>query len=205
MKVIILHGEDINKSYARLTKFLEEAKKRGWEIIEDEIVLTPSLFGKERFLLFRKYQLLTKDKIKSLISLEGTLVIYHEGDIPQTFIKTLPNDTKIEKFDLPKLIWQFLDTFSLKLLHELIESEPVEFVFSLFSKRVRDLYWIKVEPNSLPYQPWQVSRLKKQSEKYTEANLKHVIDKLAEIDVEVKTSKAELLPSLDLLIIKHLE
>ena len=56
MKIIVLHGEDSQKSYARLTKFIDSAKSRGWEIVTDEFPNTPSLFGINRLIIYRDYR-----------------------------------------------------------------------------------------------------------------------------------------------------
>lgn len=205
MKTIVVHGEHITKSYARLSKFLETAKARDWEIVEDKIETTPSLFGKERLFVFRGYQKLTKTDIKTLTKFPGTLVIYHEGTIPQVFLKTLPKDTRTELYELPKLIWGFLDNPKVKLLHQIIKNEPVEFIFALLAKRFRDLYWVITDPKTLPYQNWQIARLKKQAEKHTAREVAQIINELAEIDIKVKTSKADLLPALDFFLITKLK
>ena len=205
MNIIVLHGDYTTKLYERLSKFIDVAKKRDWEIVNDEINQTPSLFNKEALTIVRKYNLITKRDIRNIVKIPGTLVIYHEGHIPQLFLKDLPKETKIEEFKLPKLIWNFLDNISVKLLHEVIKTEPVEFVFSLLSKRFRDLYWVKNESRIMNYAPWQISKLKKQSEKYTTREVVQIINKLAEIDIKVKTSKADLISELDLLLISKLE
>ena len=205
MKIIVLHGDYTIKLYERLNKFIEIAKKRGWEVTNDEISQTPSLFNKETLTIVRKYNLISKKNIPGISKIPGTLVIYNEGNIPQLFLKELPKDTKIEEFKLPKIIWNFLDNISVKLLHETVKTEPIEFVFSVLSKRFRDLYWVKVNEESLPYQPWQIGKLKRQAQKYSQDTLKETINKLAEIDVKVKTSKADLISELDLLLIKSLE
>jgi hypothetical protein len=205
MKIIVVHGDHTTKSYVRLTKFLEAAKKRSWEIIEDKIETTPSLFGKERLIVFRGYLKLSPDDIKNLAKFPGTLIIYHEGVIPQLFLKKLPKDAKIENFDLPKIIWGFLDAPTPILLHEVIRHEPVEFVFALLAKRFRDLYWALEKAESLPYQGWFAVKLKKQAARYSASQLKEIISKLAEIDIDVKTSKADLLSALDFLLITKLE
>ena len=205
MKIIVLHGDYTIKLYERLNKFIEIAKKRGWEVTNDEISQTPSLFNKETLTIVRKYNLISKKNISGISKIPGTLVIYNEGNIPQLFLKELPKDTKIEEFKLPKIIWNFLDNISVKLLHETVKTEPIEFVFSVLSKRFRDLYWVKVNEESLPYQPWQIGKLKRQAQKYSQDTLKETINKLAEIDVKVKTSKADLISELDLLLIKSLE
>ena len=62
MKIIVLHGDYTTKLYERLTKFIEAAKKRGWEIVNDEISQTPSLFNIERLTIVRKYNLISPRK-----------------------------------------------------------------------------------------------------------------------------------------------
>jgi len=206
MKLIILHGDYVIKSYERLSKFILEAKKRGWEIsdYDNETVYNQSLFGKERFVVSRDYKKLNKKNITKLDKYPGTFVIYNEGNIPQTFIKTL-TDPKIEEYKLPKVIWNFLDNISVKLFHEVIKTEPVEFVFPVLAKRFRDLYWVKAEPRAMNYAPWQIAKLKKQSEKFTTSRVIQIINEMAEIDIKVKTSKANLISSLDFLLLRRLE
>ena len=205
MNIIVLHGDYTTKLYERLSKFIGVAKKRNWEIVNDEISQTPSLFNIERLTILRKYNLLSKRDIPNIIKIPGTLVIYNEGTIPQIFLKDLPKETKIEEFKLPKIIWHFLDNISIKLLHEVIKTEPVEFVFSVLSKRFRDLYWAKTDLGSMIYDSWRKTKLQRQAQKYTTREVVQIINKLSEIDVKVKTSKADLISELDLLLIKHLE
>ena len=111
MKIIILHGDSTIKSYERLMKFIEIAKKRNWEIITNEFPNTPSLFGTDRLKVYRDYKLLNLRDIKNFNRFEGTLVIYHNGVLPQTFLKQMPKDFTMEKFELPKLLFVFLESF----------------------------------------------------------------------------------------------
>lgn len=207
MKIFVIHGENILQSYSRFTKFISEAKKRNWEISDYSIdaATTPSLFGKERFFVLRDYKLLTKADIEILSEYSGNLVIYFEGELPATFLNILPRDTKKELFEMPKVIFKFLETFSLKLFHQLIETQPIEQVFPMIARQVRDLYWVKVDPKSLNYPSWRISKLKSQASKFSKVELAELIGKLSDIDYAVKTGKADLETSLDLLIIKNLQ
>lgn len=218
MKIIVLHGDDAEKSYERLTKFIDTAKKRNWEIITNEFPNTPSLFGTDRLIIYRDFKLLTKKEIDNFVRFDGTLVVYHDGVLPMTFLKLMPKDFKLEKFELPKLLFVFLESFypgnstrCLKLLHDLTNSQAIELTFFMLSRQLRDLYWISIDPNTNHFQSWQASKLKTQASKFTNVqasaidNLKLIISKLADIDIKVKTSKTDLLASLDLLIVKQLE
>lgn len=182
MKIIILQGDDVNRSYQRLTKFINEAKKRGWDIVNDKIEDTPSLFGTEKLIIIRDYkQSLAGSAGKIIKKIPGTLVVYSEKNLPMTFIKSLPIDTKIEKFELPQLLWKFLDTFDINIFHKLIETQPVEYVLAMMT--------------------W---KLKQKYQKNPSLGVKRMISDLAEIDVKAKTGKADLLLSLDLLLTKKI-
>ena len=224
MKIIVLHGDDERKLYDRLSKFVEIARNRSWEVaylddrthfIQEELS-SPSLFGTERFFIIRDTSRLGKKELdwitKSSATLPGNLIIYHEGYLNQTLLKSLPKETKIEEFKLPVILWNFLDGLtpgnserSIKQFHKIIEKDAPEFVFTLISKLFRDLYWVKIDPVSIPYPSWRVGKLKSQASKFTIEQLKYLIEKLSEIDIKVKTSKADLTNELDLLIIKQLE
>lgn len=172
MKIIILHGDDTAASYERLTRFIDEAKKRRWEIIYDDLAVTPSLFGSPRLAVVRDLKVFKPKSIKALDKIPGTLVVYNEGVLAASYLKIFVNNAKVERFDIPKIIWKFLDKPSVKLLHEVVKKEPIELVFHLFAKRLRRTKYI---------------------------------DKLARIDMDAKTGKADLLLSLDLFIAKNLQ
>ena len=221
MKIIVLQGEDTEKSYKRLEKFTTEARNRNWEVTEilpdsplkaTEIVSTPSLFGSERLFILRDYKLLNKNDLKVLQRFDGNFVIYHEGDLPAAFLKMMPQDFKMEKYDLPKIIFTFLDSLypgnssqSIKLLHDLVKTEPPELVFFLVSRHIRDLFWVKVDATSTGFPSWKVGKLRSQTSKYSPELLKRILVSLSDIDSLVKSSKTDLLSSLDLLILKYLE
>jgi hypothetical protein len=212
MKIIVLHGDDTEKSYERLMKFVESAKKRNWEILTNEFPNTPSLFGSDRLIIYRDFRLLTTRDIKNFDRFDGTLVIYHTGILPQTFLKLMPKDFKMEKFELPKILFTFLESFypgnsarSLKLLHELTESSAVELTFFMLARHLKDLYWVSIDPATTAYPSWRLSKLKSQASKFGIDKLKQIISDLADIDIKVKTSKADLLTDLDLLMVKQLK
>lgn len=181
MKTIILHGENSHKSYDRLTQFINVAKKRNWEILYNDLNMTASLFGAEKLIIIRDIKLIGLKIIKSLEKINGTLVIYSDKDLPATFLK-LFRSAKVEKFDIPKLIWKFLNKITLKGFHEVIKTQAIEFVFVM-------LVW----------------KFKKKYMNHPTPEVGRIVNELAKIDVDVKTGKADLLLSLDLLIVKHLE
>lgn len=224
MKIFLIHGADELKSYGRLQKFIEAAKSRSWEVVYVdetnqsllEVLRSRSLFKGERFFVLTDIKKIGKKESdwfkKNGDKIEGNLVIYHSGVVPIATLKSLPGGVKVEDFKLPKLIFQFLDSFvpknaktSINLLHQVAANEPPEFMFSLLSRHLRDLYWAKTEAKSLPYPSWRVGKLKAQAGKYKVNQLRQLIGELAKIDIEAKTSKAEIIPSLDLLMATKLE
>ncbi|HUC94734.1 MAG TPA: hypothetical protein VMR19_01880 [Candidatus Saccharimonadales bacterium] len=224
MKIIVLHGDDERKLYERLSKFIDTAKSRSWEVayLDDrsqsiqEQLSSPSLFGSERFFIVRDITRLGKKELawiaKNSNTLPGNLIIYHEGYVSQTILKSLPKDIKVEEFKLPVILWNFLDNLypgnlkkSIGKFHQIIEKEAPEFIFTLIAKLFRDLYWVKTDAASLPYPSWRVGKLKTQSSKFTTDQLKNLINKFAEIDIKVKTSTTDLISELDLVMIKQLE
>jgi DNA polymerase III delta subunit len=143
---------------------------------------------------------------------EGNLVIYHEKKIPKSFISSIKKIKKEEEYELPKLLFKFLESLvpgnaerSLNLLHTVLENEPPEFVFAMLARHFKDLYWVKKDPSNIPYPSWRVSKLESQASKFSIKQLKSFISKLAKTDVEVKTGKNDLLRSLDLLVMSELE
>jgi len=224
MKIIVLHGDDERKIYERLQKFIETAKERSWEVdyLDDfsvnlqETLSSSSLFAKERFFILRDIKRLGKKEVewitKKYAELSGTLIIYNEGYVGKTMLSALPKDIKIEEYKLPVIIWSFFEHLypgnserCIQEFHKIIERDAPEFIFTLIAKLFRDLYWVKVDVASMPYPPWRISKLKVQSAKFSEEQLKDIIEQLAVIDIDIKTSKAELVSSLDLLMLKQLE
>jgi DNA polymerase III delta subunit len=224
MKIIILHGDDTEKSYLRLKKFIGVAKARSWEVTDigegdlnfSEILSGISLFGGDRFLILRDVKKLSEKELawldKRHRDLSGNLIIYNEGLLGTSILKSLPKDTKIEEFKLPVLLWNFLDNIkpgnsvvSIKTFHKIIAKKPPEFIFSLIAKHLRDLYWVKIDSGSTAFPPWKIGKLKSQAAGFSTEELKNIIGLMAVIDIKVKTSKADLVSELDLLMIKQLE
>jgi hypothetical protein len=183
MKIIILHGNDSQKSYARLQVFIDEAKKRGWKITDFSLqeVENQSLFGEEAFYVLKDYKVLDKKLSEKLKNYSGNLIVYHNSKIPAPTLKSL-NADKVELFELPQMLWKFLDNITIDGLHKITEQEPLEYVFAMIAWKLKQNY-IK-NPND------------------KNANL---ISELAEIDVKSKTTDAKLSVLLDYFIAKHLQ
>lgn len=225
MKVIVLHGDNHVASYERLQKFIDVGQDRGWDIIRiddksqsvSESLASQGLFEKDKLIVVNDFSLINKSDFKWINekknSIDGTIVIFSKKPLTKTKLKALKKIDKVEEFKLPKLIWKFLDSFypgnsenSLKLLNGLSENEPIEFVFSLLGRHVRDVYWAKVEPETIPYPSWRVGKLKGQAAKFSSSDeIKNLVDELAKADIESKTGGNDIKDLLDFIIITKLE
>ena len=225
MKVILLHGDHSLDSYNRLQKLVQVAKERGWEIIKtgssDNLTLpekftTSNFFEGERLYVVENLAKIKKTELdwfkKNIKRLTGTTIIYHGNTISNSLLKLIPEATKTEEYKLPKLIFKFLESFwpgnstnSIKLLHEVIKSESPEFVFNLLSRHLRDLYWIVLDKDSMSYPGWRISKLTQQAKRFSNGKIAELINRFADVDVKVKTSKTNIIDSLDFIIASELE
>lgn len=225
MKILVIHGDYTIKSYERLHEIINSSKKKGWVVerisVKDSLSLPERLTAKS---LFENKNLYVVDELNSLKKtdfewlkkksdgFEGHLVLYSAGTVGKRVLNFLPKGYKVGEYKLPKLIWKFLESFypgntkkCLDLFHEVVNINREEFVFVLLAKHFRDLYWVSIDFNSVPYPSWRVGKLKRQVAKLGSRKLKTLIFDLAEIDIKVKTSNTRMLDSLDFFIATHLE
>lgn len=219
MRISLIHGEDKEKAYSRFRELVDSSKKKGFEIIQItdiKNVVRKSLFEEKTvFVLDNSNKVKLADWKwlgKFASKYNSNLLIFYSSVFIASVLKTFPKETKVEKFDLPKIIFTFLDSFwpknsknSLKLLNDLVGNEPIELVFHLLARTLRDLYWAKVAPETMQIPDWRISKLKNQSNKFSVENLKNTINDLAEIDIKNKTTNSDLKSMLDILITKNLK
>jgi len=225
MKIILIHGDHSLKSYERLQTLINVAKERDWEIVKidpenkmslPEKFTTANLFGRERLYVLEKLPKIRKKDLewlkKNIKRISGTIIIYHGSPISKSLTKLIPPVTKTEEYKLPKLIFKFLESFwpgnsknSISLLHDIIKDDSPEFVFNLLSRHLRDLYWATLDKESLSYPSWRIGKLTQQAKHFPEGKIKELISAFAKIDVDVKTSKANVADSLDFIIASELE
>jgi DNA polymerase III delta subunit len=225
IKVILVHGDHIEKSQERIKTFIDVARKRGWVIqrlndsknqsLPEQLTSVP-LFQEERLYLLEKVTSVGKKDLVWLKNnhkrLSGNLIIYHQGYLPKRVLSYLPKPDKEEVFEIPRKIWKFLDSFypgnylkTINLLHEVLENENPEFVLALLGKHLRDLYIAKEDPSLLEYPTWRTKKLISQAKKFKKQKLGEIIESLAKADYESKTSSKNLVFTLDLVIVTQLE
>ena len=225
MKILIIHGDHILKSRDRFHEIIKSSKEKGWEVVRvsgddkyniSEKLSSGTLFANKVLYVIDDYKVITSSDLvwlqKNNANLDGFLIIYSQSLLTKTALKKFPKEFKDEEFLLPKLIWKFFESVypkntkqCLTLLHEVVKTEPLEFVFHLLARHIRDLYWLSIDPNGLDYQPWRIGKLKNQAKRFEGNSLKEFIKSLALLDIKVKTSQEEMLPALDFTIATHLE
>ena len=225
MKISIISGEDSKRSRERFNYIVQSIKKRGWEVhyfSKDSGMALPdaisggSLFSTERLIVLDGIIGISANELNWIKNnnekFDSKILIYTDGNLPKKFSDSLPKGVTFEKFDLPKLIFKFLETIYPKNskniltdLKKLLNDYPMEFVLALLARQMRDLYWVKVAPETYIAPSWLSQKLKRQSDKFDQQTLVNFIENLAIIDVESKTSSvsAELL--LDLAIVSDLQ
>lgn len=224
MKITIIHGQDTTASRNRFKKIVQAVRARGWEVsgvilgklsLEEQLT-TNSLFSGESLFVIDNIKKLAKKDLewvsKNHQGYEGNLLSWYEGDIPAMGLKMWPKEARVEKFDLPKELFVFLESLypgnsrsSLKLFHSLLGHEHEQFIFIMVARHFRDLYWVTQDKDSMGAPPWRAGKLERQAERFTVGQIKKVINLLAACDIATKTSKQSLIQSLDLIIVSQLK
>ena len=219
MRISLIHGENVVVAYERYRQLVDSSKIKGFEIVQISDlhnIVSQSLFEeKVVFTVDRPKDIKPNDwkwLSKNSSGYNSNLLIYWEGNASSVVLGFLPKSVTVEKFDLPKILFNFLDSFYhgncqkiLGLLDRLVKNQPIELVFSMLARHLRDLYWVKVEEESLDYPDWRVLKLAKQAAKFTTSDLEFLISALSEIDIKTKTSDSDLRTMLDLMIVKYLK
>ena len=222
MNIYLIHGDNSLASYNRLQEYVNKGKGRGWEVTEIEdkevntidILRSNSLFGNKRLVVIINYLLLNSQIIKYINTSDDDVevIIYNKTPIPISFIKKLTRVKKNEVFPLSKYLWKFIDNFypgntknCLYYFHESLKNDPAELLFTILAGQIKDIFLTLYSDEPLPYPPWRLSNIKRQSEKFGRVKIKMTIDELSKIDIKVKTSSADLKDELDLFIMRKLE
>lgn len=221
MKFTIISGDNNLKSKQILGKLLDAEKKVGSKIIYinegaklTELITSRPLFNENIVFVCRDYQLLSNVDLKWLSKNEkyytNKFIIFSYKAIPRK--KIAFENVEIIENNNPKIIFKLLDSFYPKnerviyfLFREVKKVSDIEYIFYMLTKHIRDLIWVKIDPSNIPMASWRILRLENISNKYTFSHLNKILNKLAMIDIMVKTGKGDLNVLLDLLIARELE
>lgn len=220
MKIVLLHGENTEESYKRYMQIVQTIKKRGWSVVRispnseniaDKLV-NKSLFGEENLYVIKTAEKISPNFLKWINNnhekFSSQLLLYSEKKLPANIKKLLPNSVKIEEFELPKLIFNFVDSLvpnnsknALSLFSKLGD-EPTELLIALIGKQFRDIYWV-LSGGSPNYPDWRMRKIKNHAGKFTKLEVESIINELAQIDLKSKTSDADVNLLLEMFIINN--
>ena len=224
MNITVIHGDNSLASYEQLQKLIESAKNKGFFITKitekdekiAEILSKQDLFNEKRLIVVNDWDNLKLTDIKWINdhkkNYDIALIIYKNKTISKTFLNKIEKIDKVELFDVPKIIWSFMESFypknttnCLKFLNEIIKKNAVEFVFAMLARHLRDVYWATLPGSEKEFQSWRFSKLKFQAKKMGNEKVKEILRIMGEIDIKVKTTNSNLKDELDLLIITQLK
>ena len=223
--MIILHGENTVLSRQRLKEETEAFKlKRKGEVLRFEgnnlnlINLQQAL---ESLSLIEKSQMVvienlfsgrqSKEKEKMMTYLKNSnpinLIIWEGKKIDGRIL--LPFKAQVLRFDLPLIIFRFLDslapgnaTQSINFFHQSLEQDPPELIFYLLNRQIRLLILATDlgEKGLSQMQDWQKGKLIRQAKKFGLTKLIKIYKELLKIDWQQKTSQTpfSLVSQLDL-------
>lgn len=209
--MIILHGEDANKSYGRLQIISDDFKQKGFDVVSfdsTELNITDlrqelsstELFGSSKCIVIKNLLGSTRtknvEKIVDVLNLETSheIIIWENKNITASALKKLPK-AKIEIFPISPVIFKFLDSLrpnnskNILLSWKKLQTDGIEpeFVFAMVVRQIKLLIQSISDSSYIKLAPYP-ARLITQQAKYFELN--HLLDlykKLYEIDEKIKT------------------
>jgi DNA polymerase III delta subunit len=197
----VLHGEDQISSRRQLIALKTESRKKGNQLVELDgqnltltdllnAVGTGSLFGGEVQVyidqFFSRRPGKEKDQIVEYLKSQKDLgLVIWEGKDVSDQLKTFTPAISV-RFDLPKYVFQFLDSLTLPLFQKALDSAAPEQIMALIVRQMHNLLLVKEGAASLP--SWQLSKLQPLAQKFSSAKLKQSYRDLLDIDYRAKTS-----------------
>lgn len=222
MKIVLIHGENRQKVQERVRVIVDGVHKKGWKIERvdknanlSDVFMSNTLLPETKLCIFEGVNNLTKDQVEWLKNnsddIEGSFLLINNGDAPKKALQPISKKITEEHFAYPKILFKYLESISpgktkyfLPVLHELVDTESIELVAAMMGRHFRDLYWAKVDPESLKYPDWRNKKLQSQAKTFSPKQLKSVISGLALADYESKSGGNDLLTSLDVLLVREL-
>lgn len=222
----ILHGDDHVKSRQRLNELILEARDKEWDVTRlDGVAVSrtelldsvrgQALFSQNRLLILENLfssRGRTSDLLKEL-DVDGKimLAVWEGKKIDGRRLRGFEKNFKIELFSIPVAVFNFLDslapknaTAALRFMRK-IPTADFDYLLYQIASRVRDLIWLKENPESFelpPQRRWTRGKLTSQAKKWELFDLYALHSKLLELDRQNKRSQLpeNLGASLDLLV-----
>lgn len=224
MKITVIHGDDVEKSSARLNSLKTSVKSESKVVsvfaadskIFLESFLNSSLFNENKVDLIININNLDKKNLQHLLRYLSTrdsdTIIFQDTFINKAILDQLPPNSQIETFKIPAIIFNFLDSFypgncqkALSLLHQALKNSSPEIIFFLLARQIKEIIYLRNNPDLVTSSSWKLAKLKQIFSFYKNGKIPEIINELSRIDVIVKTSDQKLIDLLDQLIIKYLE
>lgn len=198
--ITLLHGDNTEASRAELVRMKQAVKGREVRELDGrtldvttlaQALQSSSLFGSEVLVVIER---LGKKPIRIPESAGTDVVVWEDKEVSATVIKSLGPHIQVKLFKIPQLIFQFLDSLRPKsaktlipVYQKLIETEPPELVFTMITRRLRQLIMIAdgVTPEGL--QGWQVGKLTSQAKSFSMNTLLAMYKKLLDLEYSLKT------------------
>lgn len=225
MKILILHGDNQVESRARLNELVSGSKKKGLNIIRvsgasikkgelltlarsQDLLGGTDLLVIEGFFANKKAAEILKELVENQEEISNSCLFWEGKAVPASKIPK-KDFIKTESFQVPQEIFKLLDLVTpatkkqaLILMQKSAVRESAEFFFVMLIRQIRNLLWVKTDPQSMQIQAWQKGKLKSQADKFSEEALRRIQSRLLEIDYQSKTSKLpeNTAASLDMLI-----
>ncbi len=210
--ITLLHGDYIEASRTELVRLKGEAKGKEIRSIDGrgldataliQAISSGSLFGEEILVvvenLFSKLGKKTKliEQLAKILSDHGKdidIILWEDKEVGVTVIKSLGSSVKVVSFKIPSLIFQFLDglrpqsaTTLIPLYQQLVQTQAAELVFTMITRRLRQLLMIAGGEPPEGLQGWQVGKLTSQAKFFTMDTLTSMYKKLLDIEYSLKT------------------
>lgn len=209
--MIILHGEDANKSYGRLIVLTDDLKVKQVEIITQdaqEIEITNlrqeigsnGLFGSTKCYIIKNLlsgsKSKNKDKIIEVLTqqTDHEVILWENKSLSATILKKFPKAT-VEVFTISPVIFKFLDSLRPQNTNKILlswktllkEGTEPEFVFAMLVRQVKLLIQAKSGPTFIKLAPYPMRLITQQATYFTLDHLLDLYKKLNEIDIKIKT------------------
>jgi len=141
-----------------------------------------------------------------LVSHPDAEITLWDGKDVTSQLKNFPPPAS-KKFDLPKKLWQFLDTLSLNVFRQTLTTTEPEMLLALLASRLRQLIIVKDGVTPIGQASWQVGKLKSQAAKFSLSQLYAMHSDLLDLDYKQKTSfsASDLSGALELWLVQHVQ
>ncbi|GEM_PF-3354722 len=230
--IYLLHGEDKSAAYARLEQIIKtypQAKRLNFskENTKDDLYMAifgTSLLEDENVLIVQNFlrdkKLTVKDEIFKKTPKDTVLVLWEQGQISPSQIRSLAAFSQVEAFKPEPVIFRFLDALSPNAKSTLsslqnLESEQESPIIWHISSRLIHLILAKLGASSdqagkisgRNLAPWQWDKIKNQTGLFDLKTLKNFLTGCLKADLANKTGKTNLEePTLaTFLILKYLK